>query len=168
METIQFAMYSGEDKSCSEAFLRLLSDYFDGIFANRPEDAIPKEYLPKILEHITNGTQHFVMWTYLCVVDGEVIGFAIGQVDTKENTQWCRREGWGFIREFYIDPAHRRKGYATLMYRVLEGKILSHGAKDLYLTTATATGVSFWESVGYADSGQIYEGNGGRIFEKHQ
>ena len=167
METIQLAMYSSEDTSRSDAFLRLLSDYFDELFAEKPEENIPKEHLPKILAQITNETKNYMLWAYLCLAGSEAIGFSIGQIDSKENP-WCKREGWGFIREHYIASGHRRKGYATELYQALEEKLLSHGTKNLYLTTDTAAGASFWESVGYADSGQIYPGNGGRIFEKHQ
>lgn len=166
MEKLEFVLYSKDLLNHYDSFLQMLSDYFDEICADKPEDNIPKKYLPKILDTISNETKKYTIWLYLCIKNNEPIGFAMAQIDTKDNPL-CKREGWGFIREFYIISGFRRKGYAKQMCEFIENVIYSHGAKDIYLDASANTGVSFWESMGYIYSGKINDKNGNKTYEKY-
>lgn len=92
------------------------------------------------------GCKQGVLSIALAVLNGEAIGVAIYQIDTPKS-DWCKREGWGFIRELFISPKHRRKGCGTLLAEYAERK-LREQTDRLYLTADDA--VEFWSSCGYA------------------
>lgn len=125
----------------------------------------PKHFIPKLLEIISEEITRYKEWLYFCQKNNDFIGFSIFQIDTPDNPL-CKREGWGFIREFYIIPSHRRKGYAKQMCEFAERKLLEDGLRNIYLTADPNAGIPFWEAMGYVYSGKIDEKNGNKIFEK--
>lgn len=86
--------------------------------------------------------------------DGVPMGFAIYQIDTPES-DWCKRPGWGFIREFYILPGHRRRGYGTQLAQWTAQRLREMGAARLYLTADSA--IAFWQRCGYTPEGSVHE-----------
>ncbi len=163
---MHFVIYSREQAEHREAFAQLFSDYFDELFADHPKDNIPKHILPRIVDIIGEETQKYKEWLYLCVQDNAFIGFALFQIDTPDNPM-CKRPGWGFIREFCIVPAHRRKGYAKAMCRFAEEVLGQNGANKIYLTADATTGVPFWAAVGYSFTGEYDDKNGNGIYIKY-
>ena len=94
---------------------------------------------------------------------GEVpAGFVVYQVDSPE-ADWCKRPGWGLIREFCILPEFRRRGYGTRLAEYAE-KRLFEKTDRLYLTAHDGAG-EFWASCGFTDTGED-DPNDCRIFEK--
>lgn len=93
-----------------------------------------------------NGLEKGCLSISLAVLNNEIIGMAIYQIDTPQS-DWCKREGWGFIREFFISPEHRRKGFGTILAEYAEHR-LREKTDRLYLTADDA--VEFWSSCGYA------------------
>jgi GNAT superfamily N-acetyltransferase len=157
---VEFIKYGAETKGYDEPVLTMFADYFTEINAG-----IPKKYLPKILSIIADETKGYDIWLYLCLKDDELIGFVMAQIDVKENPA-CKREGWGFIREFYIIPAQRRKGFAEKMCGMVEERLYASGAKGIYLTANTNTGEPFWAAMGYVFTGIIDESNNNKYMEK--
>lgn len=99
----------------------------------------------------------------IAFADGEPAGFAIYQVDTPDS-DWCKRPGWGLIREFCIVPAARRRGYGrALAAYAVEG--LRRRTGKLYLTAHDAAAAKFWTACGFQDTG-IVNDNGTRIMER--
>jgi GNAT superfamily N-acetyltransferase len=166
MTKIEFAFYDKDNLRLHEGALLLLSEYFDELFADSPQDNIPKKYLPRILEEIDGEEKPYQIWMYISLKAGAPIGFGIAQIDSKENP-WCKREGWGFIREFYIRPEHRRKGHARALLNAVEDVLRENGAQEIYLTTDSAQGTAFWEACGYEFFGEVCKENDGKILEKH-
>ena len=144
------------------ALRHLLVQYFAGLDWKDPKDAIPPSYVPKILARIAEMLDQGDFWVYLAREKGALCGFVIAQIDG-EGKDWRKRPGWGFVRELYVLPGHRGKGMAGKLVRRAEASMLHSGASRVYLTT-DLTG--FWEAMGYTDSGEVYEGNGGRIYTK--
>lgn len=165
MKELEFILYNKDTANHFDTFLGLLSGYFDEICFNKPENNIPKKYLPRILSTISDETKKYTIWAFLCVHKNNPIGFVIAQIDTKDNPL-CKRVGWGFIREFYIIPEYRRRGYATEMSRFIEHVIYQNGAENIYLTADSNTGEPFWESMGYLFSGECDDTNGNKLYEK--
>ena len=144
------------------ALRHLLVQYFAALDWNDPKDAIPPSYVPKILARIAEMLDQGGFWVYLAREKGALCGFVIAQIDG-EGKDWCKRPGWGFIRELYVTPGHRGRGIAGKLVRRAEASMRQSGASQVYLTTDLA---GFWEAMGYADSGEVYEGNGGTIYVK--
>ena len=144
------------------ALRHLLVQYFAGLDYADPRDAVPPAAVPKILILIAESLDQGGFWVYLAREKGALCGFVIAQIDS-EGKDWCKRPGWGFTRELYVLPSHRGKGIAGKLVRRAEASMRQVGASQVYLTTDLA---GFWEAMGYANSGEVYEGNGGMIYTK--
>lgn len=144
----------------------LLIEYFAQLHWARPEDAVPPSYVPKILRRVRKFLGEGGFWVYLARGGGKFCGFIMAQLDS-EGKDWCRRPGWGFVRELYVAPRRRRQGVAGQLVRQAEAAMLQSGAAQIYLTSDSGA-YAFWEAMGYADSGEVYDGNGNRIFVKRR
>ena len=86
---------------------------------------------------------------YLLLDDGGgVMGFLQFQMTGFSN--WFFEEPFGFIREFWIDPAYRRQGYGKELLRLAEAYLVEHGACRAVLTADDA--VDFYLADGYEKS----------------
>lgn len=94
----------------------------------------------------------------LCYVDGKFVGFSHYAIikDTDK----------GYLMEMYISPEYRRKGYGRKFYNHIEQTLKCEGANQISLTTDTDTGMSFWTSVGFCDTGEIDPDNNMSIYIK--
>ncbi len=94
----------------------------------------------------------------LALVDGRPAGFAVYQVDTLES-DWCKRPGWGLIREFCVVPEFRRRGYGKALANYAAEKLLEKTDR-LYLTAHDPAAMAFWTSCGFQDTGKKDGSNG--------
>lgn len=101
----------------------------------------------------------------LVYLEKEVIGFAFYAVDLG-GIKGIIEPGYGYIMEYYIVPKKRRRGYATMLYQHLVEVLKEHGTKVAYLTPDTISGVDFWSSIGFLDSGKIDPDNKMPIYIK--
>lgn len=99
----------------------------------------------------------------ILLVDEKYIGFVIYQID-QPDSDWCEREGWGFIREFYINCSMRRKGLGAKLAAHAEKVLYGKGAEHIYLTSDEAG--EFWSFCGYKNSGKVSAINHVSIYEK--
>ncbi|HPK14630.1 MAG: hypothetical protein BWY35_00789 [Firmicutes bacterium ADurb.Bin248] len=143
-------------KQCAQ-LTRLMSAYFPEIGAG---DMTP--YVPKIVKLIADSVATPRFWAFLGRTDNEYAGFVIAQIDSSES-DWNKREGWGFIRELYVAPAYRKRAMARQLVAVVEQAMHRSGALQAYLTTPVP---DFWRKLGYSFSGEVYGGNGYKIGEK--
>ena len=144
------------------ALRQLMVRYFAELDWDNPRDAIPPSAVPKLLRLIADCLAQGEFWVCLAREKGVLCGFIAAQIDG-EQKDWCKRPGWGFIRELYVEPQQRGKGIAGKLVRRAEASIQKSGAAQIYLTSELN---GFWEAMGYTDSGEIYPGNGGKIYEK--
>lgn len=97
------------------------------------------------------------------VMEGhDCIGFSVYQIDAPES-DWCKRPGWGFIREFYVIPAYRAQGTGAALAAHTEQALRAMGASQLYLTATEA--VPFWQRCGWQLTEELCS-NGQYILEK--
>ncbi len=99
----------------------------------------------------------------LAFVGSRPTGFAIYQVDSEES-DWCKRPGWGFIREFCVSPPCRRRGIGRALVAYAE-KALAPETDRLYLTAHDQDAAGFWRACGYRETGEI-DKNGNAVMEK--
>lgn len=125
------------------AWAELFCTYFESDLGSIPEhDILLKKLCPFIFGQWEQG---FVR-IRLAVEGDTVIGFSIFQID-KPESDWCKRPGWGFIREFCIHKNYRHRGFGKLLALDSERLLAEMGAEQLYLTSGDAIG--FWERCGY-------------------
>lgn len=107
--------------------------------------------------------EEYVLPDYLCGLlsidmldDGdETVGFIIYQIDGIEN-EWCKKQGFGDVREIYVAPSHRRQGLGRFMLFSAELKLKEAGAKQAFALPFEGT-ESFFAACGYADGGEYCE-----------
>lgn len=130
-------------------FEEMLVDYFsDDLQSGLPEAFIHGKLMDLFTEQSAKGIIHIA----IVEESGIPIGFAIYQIDTPES-DWCKRPGWGFIREFFIRRTHRRRGCGTKLAAFVEQQLRCSGASQLYLTADDAT--EFWMSCGYCNTHDV-------------
>ena len=93
---------------------------------------------------------------------GETLGFI--QFQTTGFSNWFFEEPFGFIREFWIAPAYRRRGYGKMLLHLAEAYIMEHGAHRAILTADDA--VSFYLANGYEKAPGIRAKNKMEVFVK--
>ena len=143
------------------SFEEMLFEYFlTDLRSDIPEDIIRG----KLLSHILSYADQKIIRLAFAMSDGRCIGFSIYQIDTPES-DWCKRPGWGFIREFYVDPAHRNKGIGRMLADHTEQDLYSMGARQLYLTSDDA--IPFWRKCGWRLTDGL-SSNGQYILEKQE
>lgn len=99
------------------------------------------------------------------IYDGEPVGFAIRQIDDIDN-EWCYREGWGDIREIYIEPSRRRCGLGKFLLYTEELKLKEAGANKTYCLPAKGA-ESFFEVCGYTKTDEYDDEFDCFIYEKY-
>lgn len=78
-------------------FIRMFSTYFRTDFKYDISDKKSEELCNKIADSVMTGVTALDM----LAVNGELVGFISYQIDSQKS-DWCEREGCGFIREMYI------------------------------------------------------------------
>ena len=136
----------------------LMADYMAEL-----ESGIPREIvLGKLTDFIDRQWTNRVIRLDLAMAESRCIGFSVYQIDA-ENSDWCKRPGWGFIREFYVVPECRKSGTGKALAAHTEQQLRSLGAKKMYLTSTDA--VPFWEKCGWKLTEELCS-NGQQILEK--
>lgn len=96
---------------------------------------------------------------------GAVVGFVIFQIDDLLN-DWNFREGFGDVRELYVAPAFRRRGFGSALLEFAENALAQSGATEIY-TLPVEESESFFTSRGYTDSGDYCPDADNKVFEKY-
>ncbi len=125
-----------------ESFVQLLLDYLPEVDADIPEDVVRG----KLLDLLCSQQDQRILSVSLLLSDEVPVGFSVYQIDSPAS-DWCKRPGWGCIREFYIAPGHRRRGFGAAMASDTESRLRQLGAQQLYLTSDG--GIPFWRSQGW-------------------
>lgn len=94
---------------------------------------------------------------------GGAMGFLQFQMTGFSN--WFFEEPFGFIREFWIDPACRRQGYGKALLSLAETYFVEHGACRAVLTADDA--VDFYLANGYGKSAGIKAKNKMEVLTKN-
>lgn len=134
--------------SMREPLLEMLSAYFPEVDSDIPEDILRGKLISLIQSQHDRG----ILQIRLAFEAELAVGFSIFQIDTPES-DWCKRPGWGFIREFYIRPSFRKRGFGHALARDTEQSLRRMGARQMYLTSGK--GISFWKSCGWQETGEV-------------
>ncbi len=140
-------------------FEEMLVEYFlVDLQGDIPEDIIRN----KLLDHILHYVENHIVYLAVAGTADNPIGFSIYQIDNPKS-DWCKKPGWGFIREFYIRREYRGCGNGKLLAAYTEQQLRILGASQLYLTSDDA--VSFWTHCGWHNTHEMCS-NGLEILTK--
>lgn len=116
----------------------------------------------KLFDIIHNLMDSGIIRINLILDESTLVGFSVYQLDVPES-DWCKRPGWGFIREFYVTPEYRKQGIGRILAQSTELALQEMGAEKLYLTSTTAA--FFWKRCGWKLTDTLCS-NGQYILEK--
>lgn len=145
----------------TKAYRPLLEDLMVAYMAEQSCDITEDIIRKKLFDVIHSQLDAGVISIDLAFVGDDLAGFSVYQLDTHES-DWCKRPGWGFIREFYIAPVFRGNSKGRILSMHTEKSLRKLGAERLYLTTTTAA--PFWQSCGWVSTDTC--SNGQLILEK--
>ena len=95
----------------------------------------------------------------------EFIGFA--SISTSSTYVVDIPYPYGEVKDFYISPKHRRKGYGRILNHHIEKIFDENGANTVLLSPDPISGIDFWKAMGYCDTG-IHQGWGRHlVYVKH-
>ncbi len=140
-------------------FIQMFCTYYRNDFKFEISDDKAEKICAQIAESSISG----VVPLDLLIIDGQIVGFVCYQIDTP-HSDWCEREGWGFIREIYVNQTLRGKGFGSKLVAHSEKVLYANGAEHIYLTSDGTE--SFWDSCGYKKTGKVSECNHDPIYEK--
>ncbi len=139
------------EPSMKTNLVQLMTAYFPEVNADIPQYIIET----KLIELIESQIESHLLNAAIAFEKDIPVGFSIFQIDRPES-DWCKREGWGFIREFYIVPEYRRRHFGTELAHYSVQKLKEMDAHGLYLTSDTSSmAESFWLSCGWAKTGAV-------------
>lgn len=134
-------------KNYYNKFKELFYDYFVEIGQNLTKEIVDTKIVDEcILQEYEKSI------IYIDVIkEMDIVGFIIYQIDN-EKSDWNKRPGFGFIREFYIEPKHRRQGYGNQLLKNAELCLKRLGIEYVYLTSDEKEYVKdFYLHNGYVD-----------------
>lgn len=95
----------------------------------------------------------------------ELIGFA--SISTSSTYVVDIPYPYGEVKDFYISPKHRRKGYGRILNHHIEKIFDENGTNTVLLSPDPVSGIDFWKAMGYCDTG-IHQGWGRHfVYIKH-
>ena len=97
-------------------------------------------------------------------VDGAIAGFVIFQTDDILN-DWNFKEGSGDVRELYVAPAFRRRGFGSALLAYAETRLTKSGASEIY-TLPVEESEKFFTDRGYFDNGEYCAEADNKVFSK--
>jgi len=142
-----------------EAFAQMLAICFIGDY----DIPLTDSQLSDLCTDMTQSAKDRITSIDILFANNEPIGFIQYQIDNP-NSDWCEFEGYGCIREVYVNKTHRKQGYGRILVTHAEDELKKQSAEHIYLTSDDATG--FWLSVGYTDTGEICDKNNNNILIK--
>jgi ribosomal protein S18 acetylase RimI-like enzyme len=156
LDNIEIRSYCADDLY---NFKDMFSTYFRQDFQIHISDKQLDEICSEITENSISGITPLAMLLH----EGKAVGFIIYQIDSPRS-DWCERDGWGFIREIYVTPSMRGKGLGEILVTHAEKILYTNGVEQIYLTSDEAE--KFWVSCGYNKTGSVSEINNDSIYEK--
>lgn len=152
-----------EIRSFSSGDLNSFTEMFCTYFRNDFKFAISDDKAEIICSKIAESSISGVVPLDLLLLDEKIVGFVCYQIDTP-HSDWCEREGWGFIREIYVNQTLRGKGFGTKLITHAEKVLYDNDVEHIYLTSDGSE--NFWNSCGYKKTGKVSEHNHNPIYEK--
>ena len=131
-----------------DEFAKLFSEYYSELGCDDDCGHLIDEY---ILPDLLAGLLRIDL-----MQDGDALcGFVIYQKDDIDN-DWNFKEGWGDIREIYISPEFRKRGYGKFLLYTAEMKLKERGVNRAYCLPY-ASSVPFFIACGYTRTEQYSE-----------
>jgi GNAT superfamily N-acetyltransferase len=138
-------------------FKTLFTDYYDELGCDEDIDHLLDEY---VIYDCLQG----LLQIDLLEADGKPCGFVIYQQDKNDN-EWNFKEGFGDVREIYVVPSERQKGYGKFMLNSAETKLKESGVSACYAIPSVEA-VPFFLACGYEETEEYCDDLEAPVFVK--
>lgn len=91
----------------------------------------------------------------IALLNDEVIGIAMFAIDLGKIYGLLDQPGYGTVMGFYIKRNHRRKGFGRMFFEHIQTVLKKDGATKMYVCPDSVTGIPFWRTMGFSDSGKF-------------
>ncbi|MBN2797245.1 MAG: GNAT family N-acetyltransferase [Clostridia bacterium] len=118
--------------------------------------------IEKMCNRILKDVKDEILFLELMMIGQQPVGFINYQVDSKR-IDWCEREGWGFIREMYMDKAFRNRNLGRVFVSSVLNTLKDNSIQEVYLTSDDSG--EFFMKCGFTNSGCISKINEDPIYE---
>lgn len=160
LEKDTFVIKNARNKEFNfEEFVAMFYDYFLYDFKIELEYSKIKDICSTILDSVREEIINLDVIYY----DNKAVGFIIYQIDFPKS-DWCQKEGLGFIRELYIKREFRGQGWSSILINHAETFLKDYGVEQIYLTSES-TGL-FWNKQGYEPTTEFGYKNHDKIYIK--
>lgn len=130
-------------KECDyDSFVNMFNSYFLHDFQIRLQYSKIEEICLDIIKRVKKQ----VVFLDLMRINNESIGFIMYQIDSPKS-DWCQKEGFGFIREIYINEELRNQGLGKILVDYAERFLKNKNVEQIYLTSDN--NATFWTRCGY-------------------
>lgn len=147
-------------KECDyESFVNMFNSYFLYDFEIKLQYSKIKEICLDIIERVKKQ----VVFLDLMKINSKSIGFIMYQIDSPKS-DWCQKEGFGFIREVYVDKELRNQGLGKFLVSHAEQSLKDKNVEQIYLTSDN--NATFWNQCGYTITNEIGYRNKNPIYIK--
>ena len=147
----------GLDKNYISHFKRLFTEYYSELDCGEDIAHLLDEY---ILPDFEAG----LIKIAIAFDGGDAVGFIIYQIDDIDN-EWNYKEGWGDIREIFVVPSHRRRGFARALIDEAEAHLRNTGAEKAYCLPC-GSAIPLFTACGYKNTANYDEEFDCFVFEK--
>lgn len=152
-----------EIRKYAESDCNAFRDMFSAYFLKDLKIDITAGELENICADIIRQAGVGLQFLDLLIQNGVPKGFIIYQIDSPKS-DWCEKEGYGFIREVYVEPEIRKQGLGRSLVSHAEEKLYELMVPHIYLTSDESG--DFWQAMGYCESGEASTINNDPIFIK--
>lgn len=152
-----------EIQSFQEADYESFVDMFNSYFLDDLKNNIQYLKIQEICSYLVETVKNKVVFLDLMKIYNKPIGFIIYQTDSPES-DWCQKEGFGFIREIYIKKEFRDQGLGKLLVSSTEKRLKDMDVEHIYLTSDNSGW--FWNQRGYIITDEVGYRNGHPIYIK--
>lgn len=155
MKELKFIQLQGSNKKLFEMAKEVWLPFIHEVNTNDRKTQSDAEIISGLQKRIhiqgTRSDMHFE----LALLGDEVIGIAMFAIDLGTIYGALDRPGYGTVMGFYIKPKHRRNGFGRLFFEHIQEVLERDGADHMYVCPDTVTGIPFWHSMGFSDSGKF-------------
>ncbi len=166
MGRLNYVQISKEDNAVCEMARELCLPYFEELNAHEGIVESKETILEAVEQRIAIQGRRKSMYFEIAFLNDEAIGIAMFAIDLG-TVRGLLDSGYGTVMEFYIRPKYRRVGLGEEFYRHIEEVLCADEATSFYVTPDSVTGVPFWTSMGFEDSGLTDPDNQQPIYTKH-
>lgn len=161
-----FSNITKENISSYKKLRQIFAKYKMQALRNHGETPGSKKLFYELFDSIISNASYSNSDYFIVMkTEKELIGFA--SISTSSTDVIDIPYSYGTVKDFYISPKRRRKGYGRILNNHIENTFKENKTNTVLLSPDPVSGIDFWKAMGYCDTG-IHQGWGRHlVYVKH-